>query len=621
MTYQSWVKGISIQSCLFFLPVIILFQFIFCISETWAWGVPSSMQNQVYAYQEIVVRYRTEASLTDIGSTYSRFGLNEVGYSPYSGLRRVRVPSSTSIYTISANLNQNPLVDFAEPNYIRTANFLPNDPLYKYQWHLNNPMIQQSWDISLGSNVIIAVFDTGIAYRNGGGFALAPDLAETNFMPGYDFVNDDSYPDDDNRHGTHIAGIIAQSTNNLYGGSGVAPDCILMPVKVLDESGAGSVADIVDAIYFAVNNGAQIINMSYGFVTSPSASEEEAINYAVSQGVAVICSAGNEATNEAHYPSAYDATICVTSTRYDHSFAEIYSNFGPDVDICAPGGDLDEDVNGDGYPDGIYQQTHNGVDFKAFEFYFAEGTSCSSAFVSGVAALVLARAGRPLSPAELRQILQSTATDLGEPGWDQFYGWGLINPLAAIQAAASYTTASIFTPGIPLQTINPYSTASNAYQVQSQVTSANINPVRVQSQNGIYQTNAGFVTAGQPVTQSIQQFNPVQQVNTQYTYPGYPFNNNFSFFNSYPSGYNTLAASYLFSPYTSSQNLFAAPQQSSARIGYNLASSGGYQTESTIGIPASPYPAQTRSTIPISSLFPFSQINRAFYQGFYPYLF
>ena len=199
---------------------IIIFQIIMILLPLWARGNQGGMKstsynqstsynyNYNYNYQEVLVRYRSEATLSDIGNSYQTLGLNEVTYSPYSGLRRVRVPSSASVYSVSASLNQNPLVDFAEPNYVRRVNYIPNDPLYSYQWHLNNPMMQQTWDQSLGDSIIVAVFDTGIAYRNAAEYAIAPDLAETSFIPGYDFVNDDPYPDDDNRHGTHTAGLM-----------------------------------------------------------------------------------------------------------------------------------------------------------------------------------------------------------------------------------------------------------------------------------------------------------------------------------------------------------------------------------------------------------------------------
>lgn len=611
---------------------IIIFQMIIIFSPLQAWGGQGGKQasfynynyNYNYNYQEVLVRYRSEASLSDIGNTYKTLGLNELTYSPYSGFRRVRVPSSASVYTVSASLNQNPLVDLAEPNYIRTANFIPNDPLYSYQWHLNNPMMQQTWDQSLGSNIIVAVFDTGISYRNSAEYALAPDLAETNFIPGYDFVNDDPYPDDDNRHGTHTAGIISQSTNNLLGAAGVAPDCILMPVKVLDETGSGSVADIVDAVYFAVNNGVQIINMSYGFVTSPSASEEEAIDYAVSQGIAIICSAGNESTSEPHYPSSYESTICVTASRYDHSFADSYSNYGPDVDICAPGGDLDEDLNGDGNPDGIYQQTHNGTDFKNFDFYFAEGTSCSAAFVSGVAALILSRAARPLTPLELREILQDTATDLGEPGWDQFYGWGLINPLTAVQTAVTYSTASTFGIRIGSQSINTFNSPFNyIYQSSNTPTNLNINNTRTQGTASSYQANAGFVTNASQIGQGIQSLNT--QLSASYAPTGSIFQNNWTYFNPSISLNPISTNSLLFNPYFLPglfipQNYFLSPQQSTASNIFPQSSSGSYQLESNFAGSSLPiYSSQVWNNQTIaSSLIP-SLSNALFLGNLYPF--
>ncbi|MGA1864175.1 MAG: S8 family serine peptidase [bacterium] len=615
---------------------IIIFETIMTFLPAWAWGGQGGMQSTFYNqsasynynsyynynYQEILVRYRSEATISDIGSSYKTLGLNEVTYSPYSGLRRVRVPSSASVYSVSASLNQNPLVDFAEPNYVRRVNYIPNDPLYSYQWHLNNPMMQLAWDQSLGDNIIVAVFDTGIAYRNSTEYAIAPDLVETNFIPGYDFVNDDPYPDDDNRHGTHTAGIIAQSTSNFLGGAGVAPNCILMPVKVLDDTGSGSVADIVDAIYFAVNNGVQIINMSYGFITSPSASEEEAIDYAVSQGIAIICSAGNEATSEPHYPSSYESTICVTASRYDHSFADSYSNYGPEVDICAPGGDLDEDLNGDGNPDGIYQQTHNGTDYKNFDFYFAEGTSCSAAFVSGVAALVLSRAARPLTPLELRQILQNTATDLGDPGWDQFYGWGLINPLGAVQAAATYTTASSFGYKIGTQSINPLSIL---YQGANTPTNLNINTSRIQgaATASSYQTNAGFATNTSQLGQGIQSLNSTQ-LSGFYAPTGSIFQNNWSYFNPYINlnpivGNNLLSNPYFLAGLFIPQNSIISPQQSASSNLFPQSSSGGYQLESTISGSSLPvYSSQVwNNQTTAYSLIP-SLTNALFLGGLYP---
>ncbi|MEW5800712.1 MAG: S8 family peptidase [bacterium] len=381
---------------------------------------------------EILIKFKAGTPPALIAGLSQRYALRQVSSSPYSGLQRV---TATVAGDLVQALRQEPGVAFAEANFIRrTEEFIPNDPLYGLQWHLHANGLPLAWDLSTGQNVIVAVLDTGIAYENYSKFAQAPDLANTYFIPGWDFVNNDSHPNDDNRHGTHIAGIIAQSTNNLTGGAGVAFQCSLMPIKVLDDTGSGDVATIVDGIYYAVNNGAQIINMSYGSIVDPSATEEEAINYAVDHGVLVICSAGNEATELPHYPSSYPSAISVTAVGYDNQFASVYSNYGPDVDLAAPGGDLSLDLDGDGNPDGIYQQTHDGRNFRRFDFYYAEGTSSACAYATGVAALVLSRGGGKLSAAQTRQIMENTSIDMGTPGWDPYYGSGVLNPYEALLA-------------------------------------------------------------------------------------------------------------------------------------------------------------------------------------------
>ncbi|MEW6379824.1 MAG: S8 family serine peptidase [bacterium] len=404
-------------------------------------SVPSAYVPR-YRTGEVLVRFKAGVSPALMGSLSRKYALRQVSSSPYSGFHRVATAAVAG--DLVQALRREPGVALAEANFIRhVEEFVPNDPVYNLQWHLHVNGLPLAWELSAGQNVVVAVLDTGIAYENYLKFAQAPDLANTSFLPGWDFVNNDANPDDDNRHGTHIAGIIAQSTNNLTGGAGVAFQCSLIPVKVLDASGAGDVATIVDGVYYAVNNGAQIINMSYGSIADPSAAEEEAINYAVSQGVLVVCSAGNEASSQPHYPSSYPDSLSITATRFDNSFASSYSNYGPDVDLAAPGGDLSLDQDGDGNPDGIYQQTHDGRNFRRFDFYYAEGTSSACAYASGVAALVLARGGGLLSAAQVREILESTAIDLDTPGWDQYYGWGVLNPHAALLAVDAAIIAPV----------------------------------------------------------------------------------------------------------------------------------------------------------------------------------
>ena len=202
-------------------------------------------------------------------------------------------------------------VVYAEPNYIAYAQMVPNDPYYSYQWHLDNPVyggiqMEEAWDISTGTpSVVVAVVDTGIAYEDYKRYCQAPDLAKTCFVAGYDFVNNDEHPNDDNRHGTHVAGTVAQSTNNEIGVAGVAFDTCLMPVKVLNSRGSGTYANVAKGIRFAADNGAKVINLSLGG-SSDSTTLKDAVAYAYQKGVTVVAACGNDNVSSCLYPAAYD---------------------------------------------------------------------------------------------------------------------------------------------------------------------------------------------------------------------------------------------------------------------------------------------------------------------------
>lgn len=326
-------------------------------------------------------------------------------------------------------------IEYAEPNYIAYTSMIPNDPYYSYQWHLNNGInVEKAWDISTGSGVIVAVLDTGIAYENyGWTYKQASDLAGTCFVSGYDFVNNDSHPNDDSDpgHGTHVAGTIAQSTNNNLGVAGIAFDSCLMPVKVLNRNGSGTYSDVADGIYWAVDHGAQVINLSLGG-SSSSQTLENAVAYAYNHGVTVVAAAGNDDLNTIDYPAAYDDyVIAVGAIQYNKSLAP-YSNHGSSLDLVAPGGNLDLDQNNDGYGDGILQQSYKGTSWRAqFGYYFMQGTSMAAPHVSGVAALVIAN-GNAITPDNVRSALEKTAKDLGLVGRDNTYGWGLVDAYEAL---------------------------------------------------------------------------------------------------------------------------------------------------------------------------------------------
>jgi serine protease len=328
-------------------------------------------------------------------------------------------------------------VVYAEPNYIAHALWIPNDPYYSYQWHLDNPQyggiqMEKAWEISTGSNlVIVAIVDTGIAYENYGKYCQAPDLAQTCFVQGKDFVNGDLHPNDDNNHGTHVAGTVAQSTNNGVGVAGVAFNTCLMPVKVLDSRGSGSYANVALGIRYAADNGAKVINLSLGGTASDN-TLRDAVAYAYGKGVTVVAACGNDNQASCLYPAAYDDyVIAVGATQYDETKAP-YSNYGPSLDLVAPGGNNNLDQNGDGYVDGVLQQTFaSSYRLCSFAYYFFQGTSMATPHVSGVAALLIAN-GNATTPDQIRTALQSTAEDLGATGKDDTYGYGLVDAYAAL---------------------------------------------------------------------------------------------------------------------------------------------------------------------------------------------
>jgi subtilisin family serine protease len=259
-------------------------------------------------------------------------------------------------------------------------------------------------------------------------YELAPDFENTRFVAGYDFINNDGHANDDNRHGTHVAGTIAQSTNNARGVAGIAFNATIMPVKVLDSMGSGDYQQVADGIYYAVDNGANIINMSLGG-PDPAQVLEDAVAYAYNNGVAVVASCGNSATASCGYPAAYDSyVIAVGATQYNATKAP-YSSYGPSVDVVAPGGNTSADQNGDGYADGVLQVTFSDT-VVDWAYWFFQGTSMASPHVAGISALLASKS--VTDPDDIREALQNTTRDLGAVGRDNTFGWGLVDAFAAL---------------------------------------------------------------------------------------------------------------------------------------------------------------------------------------------
>ena len=303
-------------------------------------------------------------------------------------------------------------VEYIEPNYVYSVFKTPDDPKYSKQWNLRSINVEQAWDETTGEGVTVAVIDTGVSQ--------VPDLKQTEFVEGYDFVNDRSNAGDDNGHGTHVAGTIAQSTNNGYGVAGVAYQAQIMPLKVLAKAGGGTIADIAEAIKFAADNGADVINMSLGG-GGASQAMQEAIDYAYNKGVVIIAAAGNANQNSSSYPARYPHVISVSAIDSSGNKAP-YSNYGAGVDISAPGGSE---------AGKILQETIDPSNGKPV-FAGFQGTSMAAPHVAGVAALI--KSVGIEEPDAIASILKESARKVGEDPLNHF-GAGHLDAAAAVKLA------------------------------------------------------------------------------------------------------------------------------------------------------------------------------------------
>ena len=280
-----------------------------------------------------------------------------------------------------------------------------NDPLLAQQWGIFAIGADRVWATTTGIGVIVAVVDSGSGPH--------PDLAE-NLLPGRSFFglveSQDGSDIDASGHGTHVAGIIASAANNGIGGSGVAPNAQLLPIKVLDQAGQGDARDVAAGVRYAADNGAKVINLSLGGATE-SSSLTQAITYANDKGALVVAAAGNGGANDKpKWPASLDLTLAVTAVDQSNG-ATSFGQRGEYIDIAAPGTGIVSTVKGD--------------------YGASSGTSMAAGFVAGAAALLFAAEPR-VTNTQVRDILLRTATDIGEPGRDLTFGVGLINMVAAL---------------------------------------------------------------------------------------------------------------------------------------------------------------------------------------------
>ncbi|MCH9683734.1 MAG: S8 family peptidase [Deltaproteobacteria bacterium] len=310
----------------------------------------------------------------------------------------------------------------------------PDDPMFHLQWHMEQIRAPEAWARTTGEGAVVAVIDTGVAWKDGKGVRKLPDLAGTTFVAGESFISGLPEGLDDHAHGSHVAGTIAQATNNGVGVTGVAYGSSIMPLKVLSKDGRGSVGGIANAIRYAADNGAHVINMSLGGPL-PSRVLAKAIEYAHSKGVTTVCAAGNEKRSRVGYPAANKYAVAVSAVDYGRKLT-FYSNWGKAIDVAAPGGDTRSDKNGDGHPDGVLQNTIKIGEPMANDYLWFQGTSMASPHAAGVAALIVS-AG-VTNPDEVERIMKETAIHPTKADWDDKYGAGIVDASAAVASAQGH---------------------------------------------------------------------------------------------------------------------------------------------------------------------------------------
>jgi serine protease len=378
---------------------------------------------------ERLIKLRPDLSMAEAAKLISGFG----------GKLKKKVYGTAATYVItvdertfsSAAATRNANVEYVDDNLKVHAFAIPNDPYYTepYYWNYNLMQFSLAWDLQKGSAaVVVAVIDTGVAPQH-------PDLSE-HLVAGYDFVDDDAAPwdltyyNEANRysHGTHVAGIIGAVTDNGVGIAGVAWNVRMMPIRALGPDGSGSFADVAAALNWAVEHGADIINLSFGVAgVSPEDSRAQmivaAIDNAIDRGVTVVAAAGNYA-NTVCFPANYKPVLAVAALD-ETGAAAAYSGCGAAIDICAPGGGESSSAlewNARTILSTCYDKKRSTYNYT--QMY---GTSMAAPHIAGLAALLYSQG--LTNPAKVEAVIENTAISLGNSG---VYGAGKANAYAAL---------------------------------------------------------------------------------------------------------------------------------------------------------------------------------------------
>jgi subtilisin family serine protease len=436
----------------------------------------SSNAETVAIIPEIVVRVKSGTDSVRVGALCDKAGCRikkRMEFTEQEYLLEVLGADAEAVFAAVQHLSQAPDVEWACPNTAfrprlsgqatlggavgdqkrrvasvgqdaNTPGVFPNDEYFPMQWHLHNTgqsggtpgadiRAPEAWEITTGDpNIIVAVPDTGVDTNH-------PDLAD-NLVPGYDFYENDDQPDPTldqpvNTHGTACAGLIAAKGNNALGVTGVTWDCKIMPIKVETADGLSSDADIARAFRFMASNGADVITNSWGYGLAVPITHSAIIDVTRpgglgrgGKGCVLTGASGNGGTNNLMYIARYPEVIAVGATNHNDVRCS-YSSYGPELDITAPGGQgVDNlwttDISGSA-------GWNMAFDPNILDYTSGGGTSFSSPIAAGVAALILSIEPN-LTSGEVRHFLERSAKDLGNPGRDDYYGWGRVDAKAAL---------------------------------------------------------------------------------------------------------------------------------------------------------------------------------------------
>ncbi len=363
--------------------------------------------NTPYVPGQVLVKFHPGTPASEIARAHASLNSVILDEIPQIGVQIVGLPPGLSVNRAVGLYRHNPNVEFAEPDYVVELALTPNDPYYHYgQLELQWMGAERAWDIATGSgSVLIAVLDTGADFSH-------PDL-QGRLVAGWDFVDNDSNPADLHGHGTNVTGVLGATTDNSLGVAGVSWRNPVLIVRIGDANGIVTSSRIAQGITYAADQGARAINLSCGG-PAYSAAEENAVTYAWGKDAVTVGAAGNSSRSDPCYPAALPHALAVSGVD-DHDLLVAYSNYGTWIDVCAP-------CNA--------QTTHPGGTIALWG-----GTSISAPYVTGLFGLVFS-ANPSLTAQQAVDIVEQNTDDLGDPGFDIYYGWGKINLFQAVLAAA-----------------------------------------------------------------------------------------------------------------------------------------------------------------------------------------